>query len=101
MVQELRKRLGPDPFALLGVPPEAERSDIQAAYHRIAKVLHPDRLPKGCTPDLVHEADEVYREVTAALQAAEKQAASRGRCRPDHAPEHRDGRAAGAAGPIR
>ena len=73
MVQELRKRLGQDPFALLGVPPEADRSFIHAAYHRIAKVLHPDRLPKGCTPDLVLEAEEVYREVTAASQAAEEQ----------------------------
>jgi tetratricopeptide (TPR) repeat protein len=73
MVQELCKRLGPDPFALLGVPPEAGLSVIQAAYHRIAKVLHPDRLPKGCTPDLVHEADDVYHEVTAALKAAEEQ----------------------------
>jgi tetratricopeptide (TPR) repeat protein len=73
MVQELRKRLGQDPFALLGVPPEADRSFVHAAYHRIAKVLHPDRLPKGCTPGLVLEAEEVYREVTAASQAAEEQ----------------------------
>jgi tetratricopeptide (TPR) repeat protein len=73
MVQELRKRLGQDPFALLGVPPEADRSFVHAAYHRIAKVLHPDRLPKSCTPDLVLEAEEVYREVTAAAQAAEEQ----------------------------
>ena len=73
MVQELCKRLGPDPFAVLGVPPEAGLSVIHAAYHRIAKVLHPDRLPRGCTPDLVHEADEVYREVTDALKAAEEQ----------------------------
>lgn len=72
MVQELRKRLGQDPFALLGVPPEADRSFVHAAYHRIAKVLHPDRLPKGCTPDLVLDAEEVYREVTAASQAAEE-----------------------------
>jgi len=73
LVQELRKRLGQDPFALLGVPPDADRSVVHTAYHRIAKVLHPDRLPKGCTPDLVHESEEVYREVTAASQAAEEQ----------------------------
>jgi Flp pilus assembly protein TadD len=72
MVQELRKRLGQDPLALLGVPPEADRAAVHAAYHRIAKVLHPDRLPKGCTPDLVLETEEVYREVTAASQAAEE-----------------------------
>lgn len=70
MVQELRKRLGQDPFALLGVPPEADHAAVQAVYHRIAKVLHPDRLPKGCAPELVHEAEEIYREVTAASQSA-------------------------------
>ncbi|MHB8836477.1 MAG: DUF4388 domain-containing protein [Candidatus Methylomirabilia bacterium] len=73
MVQELGKRLGQGPFTLLGVPFEAEREVVHAAYHRIAKVLHPDRLPKGCTPDLVLEAEEIYREVTAASQAAEEQ----------------------------
>jgi tetratricopeptide (TPR) repeat protein len=72
MVQELRKRLDQDPFALLGVPADADRPAIQAAYHRIAKVLHPDRLPKGCAPDLVREADDVFREVTVAVQAAEE-----------------------------
>lgn len=72
MVQELRKRLDQDPFALLGVPSDAERPAIQAAYHRIAKVLHPDRIPKSCSPDLLREADEIYREVTAAAQAAEE-----------------------------
>lgn len=73
MVQELRKRLGQDPFALLGIPSEAEHSAVQSAFHRIAKVLHPDRLPKGCTPEQVREADEIYREVAAASQAAEEE----------------------------
>lgn len=72
MIQALRGRLGQDPFTLLGVPPEADHSAVQAAYHGIAKVLHPDRLPRGCTPELLHEADEIYREVTAASQAAEE-----------------------------
>lgn len=73
MVQELRKRLGQDPLALLGVTGEADRAAVQAAYHRIAKVLHPDRLPKGCTPELLSEAEDIYREVTAAAQAAEEE----------------------------
>jgi len=72
MVQELRKRLGQDPFELLGVPADADRATVQSAYHRIAKILHPDRLPRGCAPDLVQEAEEIYREVTAAAQAAEE-----------------------------
>jgi tetratricopeptide (TPR) repeat protein len=73
MVQELRKRIGQDPFALLGVPPETDRPTLQAAYHRIAKVLHPDRLPRGCSPELSNDAEDVYREVTAAAEAAEQE----------------------------
>jgi len=72
LVQELRKRLGQGAFVLLGVPAEADHAAVQTAYHRIAKVLHPDRIPRGCAPDLAHEADEIYREVTAASQEAEE-----------------------------
>jgi Flp pilus assembly protein TadD len=85
-VQELHKRFGQDPFALLGVPFEADHAAVQAAYHRIAKVLHPDRLPRGCTPELVGEADEVYREVTAAVQAAEEELRRRAEAAPGTAP---------------
>jgi len=71
MVQELRKRMGQGPHALLGVPPGAERLVVQAAYHRIAKILHPDRFPKSCGQELTLEAEEIFREVTVAFEAAE------------------------------
>lgn len=70
LVQELRKRLGSDPYGLLGVPAGSDRAVVQAAYHRIAKVLHPDKLPRGCPPELLLEVEEIFREVTAAVQAA-------------------------------
>ena len=50
MVQELRKRLGQDPHALLGVPADAAPAAVQAAYHRIAKVLAPRPAPRGLLP---------------------------------------------------
>lgn len=71
LVQELRRRVGQDPGSLLGVAAEADRAAIQAAFHRIAKTLHPDRLPAGISPELALEAEEVFREVTAAAEAAE------------------------------
>jgi hypothetical protein len=80
MVQELRKRIGQGPFALLGVPPGADRAAVNAAFHCIAKVLHPDRIPAGCSPELAREAEEVYHEVAAAAQAAEGEA--RGKAEP-------------------
>lgn len=73
MVQELRLRLEQGPFALLGVPPTADRPAIQAACQRITKVLQPDRLPKGCPKDLARGAEEIHRAVTAAAQAAEEE----------------------------
>jgi len=94
MVQELRKRLGQNPFALLGVPPEADRLSVHAAYHRIAKVLHPDRLPRGCTPDLVREAEDIYREVTAASQAAEDELRRKARATPSATPTPQRGQPA-------
>jgi len=70
--QELRNRLGQPAHVVLGVAPDAEHLVVQAAHHRIAKVLHPERMPKGCSPDLEREAVEIYREVTAAAQAMEE-----------------------------
>src|SRR4051812_19693843 len=32
-----------DPYAVLGLEPDASRRDVKAAYHRLAKDWHPDR----------------------------------------------------------
>ena len=101
MVQELRKRLGQDPFALLGVPPEADRSAVHAAFHRIAKVLHPDRLPPGCAPELAHEAEEVYREVSTAAQSAEEELRRKAEAAPRSGARGGVEFAPGAAAPVR
>jgi tetratricopeptide (TPR) repeat protein len=67
-VQELRGRLGREPATLLGVPVGASRAVAQQAYHRLAKVLHPDRLPPELPTELAREAGEVFVAVTAAFQ---------------------------------
>ncbi len=37
----------PDRFAVLGLPPEAGRDDVKRAFIELAKVFHPDRLPRS------------------------------------------------------
>ncbi len=87
LVQELRKRLGQSPLELLGVPPGSDRATVNAAFHRIAKILHPDRIPKDLAPELAQEADEVYRGVAAASLAAEEELRSKAEAAPRVTPE--------------
>jgi tetratricopeptide (TPR) repeat protein len=70
LVQELRRRRGLGPHALLGVPADAAPDAVQAACERIAAVLAPDRLPADCSPGLVRDAGDIFREVTEAGRAA-------------------------------
>jgi curved DNA-binding protein CbpA len=35
-----------DYYALLGLPPGASAAEIQQAFHRLAKQIHPDRNPE-------------------------------------------------------
>jgi len=37
----------PDRFAVLGLSPEAGRDDVKRAFIELAKVFHPDRLPRS------------------------------------------------------
>ena len=37
----------PDRFAVLGVTPDAGRDDVKRAFIELAKVFHPDRLPRS------------------------------------------------------
>ena len=49
-----------DPYTVLGVKKDASQSEIQQAYRRLAKKLHPDLNPGN------KEAEEKFKEVTAA-----------------------------------
>jgi len=86
LVQELRARMGQEPRALLGVAADAPRAEVRRALQRVAKVLHPDRLPRGASPELVQEAGELLRVVTGAVEAIEAEAASREQPAPAPAP---------------
>ena len=60
-----------DPYETLGVERSASPNDIQKAYRRLAKKLHPDLNPGN------KEAEERFKEVSAAyglLSDADKRA---------------------------
>jgi curved DNA-binding protein CbpA len=76
-VQELRRRVEQGPSVLLGVKPEADAGVVKQAYHGLAKLLHPDRLPPGLPEDVAREAEEIFREITAAFHFLSDQGPSR------------------------
>ena len=49
-----------DPYTVLGVKRNASQDDIQKAYRRLAKKLHPDLNPGN------KRAEEQFKEVSAA-----------------------------------
>jgi hypothetical protein len=50
-----------DPYAVLGLEPDASRRDVKAAYHRLAKDWHPDRRHDA-------EAERRMAEITGAYE---------------------------------
>jgi predicted Zn-dependent protease with MMP-like domain len=57
--------LEPDYYAVLGLRPEAGHDDVRRAYHRLAKLWHPDRYT-GAAPELRARAERRMRALTAA-----------------------------------
>ena len=58
---------GPDPYAVLGVPRDADQRTIKRAYRKLISEYHPDRL--GNMPeDLRHRAEQRASEINAAWE---------------------------------
>lgn len=69
---------GFDPFGVLGLKAGAGWDDIKAAYHRTAKVYHPDRYANAELPLEVRDyLAAMARRVNAAYAALENQEQSR------------------------
>lgn len=56
-----------DPYQVLGVAPDASDADIKAAWRRLARENHPDRLvAQGMPPEFVEVADRKLAAINAA-----------------------------------
>jgi DnaJ-class molecular chaperone len=69
--KEQERALSADPYQVLGVKREASQEEIQKAYRKLAKKLHPDLNPGN------KKAEEKFKEVSAAyglLSDADKRA---------------------------
>ncbi len=83
--QRLHDLDGFDPHAILGVPSSASFDDVKSAWHKLAKIYHPDRYSSAELPPEVRDylasmarrVNAAYAVLEAPLQASKKAAASR------------------------
>jgi len=63
----------PDPYAVLGVAPEASFEEIHAAYKRLVRETHPDRMKaRGVPEEAVKLAEARLRQINAAWEEIQK-----------------------------
>ncbi|MCB0421400.1 MAG: response regulator [Bdellovibrionales bacterium] len=55
-------------FEVLGLNLDANKKSIQTAYHELAKVLHPDKLPKNADEEMRRVTTELFGRITKAYQ---------------------------------
>lgn len=65
----------PDPYRVLGVPPNATDEEVKAAYRKLAKKYHPDNYADSPLADL---AGEKMKEVNEAYDQVVKERRNRG-----------------------
>lgn len=59
-----------DPFAVLGIAPDADRAAVREAYRRLAREHHPDRhLADGVPPEFIRVAEARMAAINAAYAA--------------------------------
>ncbi len=83
--QRLRDLDGFDPHAILGVAHAASFDDVKAAWHKLAKIYHPDRYSSAELPPEVQDylssmarrVNAAYAALEAPLQATKRAAAAR------------------------
>ncbi len=68
----LRDLDGFDPLSILGLPTSANFEDVKAAWHRLAKIYHPDRYSSAELPQEVRDyLEAMARRINAAYAALE------------------------------
>ena len=62
-----------DPHTVLGLKPGATLEDVKAAYHRLAKIYHPDRYATAeLPPEVTEYLSAMARRINLAFAALEK-----------------------------
>lgn len=64
-----------NPYATLGLKPDADEAAIKAAYRRLAKTLHPDAQTGDTSTKKAADAQSRFQEVTAAYNLLKDKAA--------------------------
>jgi DnaJ like chaperone protein len=73
--QHVRLEAGLDPYAVLGLAPNADADEIRRVYRRLVAEHHPDRLiAKGVPEDLIDVATDRMKAINLAYQALTKPA---------------------------
>jgi DnaJ like chaperone protein len=63
-----------DPYAVLGVPHDAEDDDVRSAYRRLIRENHPDRLiAQGMPQDFIDVATDKVAAINAAYDSIKRQ----------------------------
>ncbi len=64
-VRTTNTRAGPDPYAVLGITPQATPAEVTAAYRKMAQMYHPDKVA-GLAPEYREIAEKRMKEINAA-----------------------------------
>jgi CheY-like chemotaxis protein/tetratricopeptide (TPR) repeat protein len=57
-----------DYFAILGISRSAKSQDIKKTFYELAKVFHPDKIPKTASQELITLAKNVFAQMTSAYE---------------------------------
>lgn len=55
-------------YDILGVPDSASATEIKRAYHKLARLYHPDRIGGNAGPEIVQKAERIFARITEAYQ---------------------------------
>jgi len=66
LTERFRSGAGKDAYSTLEVAPNAQESEIRAAYYRLAKRYHPDRLRKPHLEDMHRDIERMFASMTEA-----------------------------------
>lgn len=65
---------GDDPYSILGLSPAASDEEVKAAYRRLIREHHPDRLvAQGMPQEFIDQANDKMAAINQAYEAIEKQ----------------------------